>query len=100
MSDENIKQLQLYEHNLQGILMQKQQFQTQQIEVESALRELGSTEESFKIIGNIMVKTEPKELKKELEERKKMIDLRIKAYEKQESEIKEKSKKLQAVVMK
>lgn len=92
---ENIKKLQQNEQNLQGILMQKQQFQTQLIEIESALKELGSSKESYKIIGNIMVKSEPEDLKKELEEKKRTIDLRIRSFEKQEADIKERSKKLQ-----
>ena len=99
-TQEKISELQLSEQNLQSFLMQKQNFQTQLVEVESAITEIEKSKESFKIIGNIMVKAEKKDLKKELEEKRDLLGLRIKNIEKQEGKIKEKASKLQEEVMK
>jgi len=99
-TQEKIGELQIAEQNLQSFLMQKQNFQTQLVEVDSALSELEKSKDSFKIIGNIMVKAEKKELKKELEEKKTILELRIKNIEKQEDKIREKASKLQEEVMK
>jgi len=99
-TQEKIGELQIAEQNLQSFLMQKQNFQTQLVEVDSALSDLEKSKDSFKIIGNIMVKAEKKELKKELEEKKTILELRIKNIEKQEDKIREKASKLQEEVMK
>ena len=54
-TEQKISQLQMFEQSLQGFLGQKQQFQMQLVEVESALGELENTEKAYKIVGNIMV---------------------------------------------
>ena len=97
--EQKISQLQLFEQNIQNLLMQKQQFQMQSVEIKSALKELEGTKEAFKIIGGIMVSSKKEDLKKELTSKKEMAELRIKSLEKQESQIKEKATKLQAEVM-
>jgi prefoldin beta subunit len=99
-TEQKIAQLQLYEQSLQNILMQKQQFQTQSLEIKSALTELESTKEAYKIVGNIMVASKKEDLKKELESKKETIQLRITTMEKQENQIREKAKKLQEEVSK
>jgi len=80
--------------------MQKQQFQIQLIEIESALKELEKTDSAYKIVGNIMVLSKKDELSKDLESKKEITALRIKTLEKQEADIKEKTTRLQAEVMK
>ncbi len=97
-TEQKIAQLQLYEQSLQNILMQKQQFQSQLVETKSALEELENANEAYKIIGNIMVSSKKEEIKKELESKKEIINLRIKTIEKQENQIKEKTKKIQEEV--
>lgn len=99
-TEQEIAQLQLYEQSLQNILMQKHQFQSQSIEIESALKELESTKEAYKIVGNIMVASKKEDLKSELESKKETTNLRIKTLEKQENQIREKAKKLQEEVSK
>jgi len=96
---EKIAQLQMFEQNLQGFLMQKQQFQAQLIEVESALKELDSTEEAYKIVGNIMIKSKKEDLKKDLESKKEIVELKLKTLEKQEDKIKDKAKQTQSEVL-
>jgi prefoldin beta subunit len=99
-TEEKIGRMQLLEQNMQNMMMQKQQFQSQLIEVTSALEELETTEKAYKIVGNIMVLSKKDDLKKDLESKKEMVELRIKSIEKQESELKEKAKGLQQEVLK
>ena len=98
-TEQKIGQLQMFEQSLQNILVQKQQFQTQLVEVESALKELDGSKEAYKIVANIMVSTKKEDLNKDLEEKKESLNLRIKTLEKQETTIKEKAQKLQKDVM-
>ncbi len=99
-TEQKISQLQLMEQNAQQLMAQKQQFQAQLIEIESALKELKTTKESYKIIGNIMVKTGKEQLQKDLNSKKEMFELRIKTLEKQENKLKEKAKEIQSEVLK
>jgi prefoldin beta subunit len=80
--------------------MQMQQFQGQMAEIDSALKELESAKESYKIIGNIMVLSEKEDLIKDLKSKKDVLDLRIKTLEKQESQMKEKASAMQSDVLK
>ncbi len=80
-----IQELQITEHNLQTIIMQKQAFQLELNEIESALEEVKKTnDEVYKISGQIMIKSKKDEVEKELEEKMDIINLRIKSIEKQE----------------
>ena len=99
-TEEEIAQLQLYEQSLQNILIQKQQFQSQSLEIESALKELEKTKEAYKIVGNIMVLSKKEELKEDLESKKETVSIRIKTLEKQENQIREKAKRLQEAISK
>ena len=99
-SKKKINQLQLLEQSMQNLLMQKQQFQLQQVEIESALKELEKVNEAYKIVGNIMVLSEKNGLKTDLTSKKEIIELRIKTMEKQENQLREKATKLQDEVMK
>ena len=98
-TEEKIGKMQLLEQNMQNFLMQKQQFQSQLIELNSALEELGKSETSYKIVGNIMVLSNKDDLKKDIESKKEMAELRINSIEKQENELKEKAQKLQKEVL-
>jgi prefoldin beta subunit len=99
-TEEQIGQLQMLEQSMQSFVLQKQQFQTQLIEIESALKELEKTDRAYKIVGNIMVDAGKEELKKDLLEKKEKVELRIKTIEKQEKNMKEKASSIQAEVMK
>lgn len=98
-TQEKIGQLQLIEQNLQNLLAQRQQFQAQLLEIDSALKEIKTSEKAYKIIGNIMVSSDKGSLEKDLKEKKDMMDIRIKALEKQEQQLKEKAQKIQQEVM-
>lgn len=98
-TEKKISQLQLFEQSMQNLLVQKQQFQSQLVETESALKELEISGKSYKIVGNIMVDAKKDDLKKDLQSKKDLVELRIKTLEKQEAQIKEKSSKMQSEVM-
>ena len=98
--EEKIRQLQLIEQNLQNMLVQKQSFQIQLMELESALNEIEGVKEAFKIVGNIMISTKKAELSKDLGERKETTELRIKSIEKQENELRTRASALQKDVLK
>jgi len=98
---EKIAELQSMEQKMENILLQKQNFASQLLEVENALAELQDVKgEAYKIIGNIMVSTSREDLKKDLSNRKEILDLRVTSLEKQEDKVKLESKKLQEEVMK
>ncbi len=96
----HIQQLQLLEQSIQQLTQQKQRFQLILTEVDSALEEIGDKKEAYKIVGSIMVKKSTKELKEELEDKKKLSKIRIENLEKQETKLKGKIQKLQEEVMK
>jgi len=85
-------QAQIYQQQMQGILTQKEMLSAQLMEIEKALDELGKTKETqvYRISGPILIKSSKNEVKKELEEKKEMMGLRIKSLEKSEKKVKEK----------
>jgi prefoldin beta subunit len=97
---EKIGQIQLIQQNLDNFSMQRQQFQLQQTEIETALNEINNSNVSYKIIGNIMVLADKEQLKKELEEKKEMLAIRISTIEKQEDKLRVKAEEIQKDVMK
>ena len=94
-----INQLSMMEQNLQNFAMQKQQFQAQLLEIESAEKELKDSKEAFKIIGSLMVATDKEKLQKELAEKKEVMNLRIESFEKQEAKLREKAEAMQKEVL-
>ena len=96
-----IQELQLLEQNLQNSLQQKQRFQTELIEIENALTELKETKtKPYKVINGVMFQTDLEDLKKELNSKKEIIDLRIKSIDTQEKKLKTKADSLQKEVLK
>ena len=98
-TEQKIGQLQMFEQSLQSFLGQKQQFQVQLVEVDSALNELENTEKAYKIVGNIMVEADKNELKSDMQSKKEMLELRIKTMEKQEAQVRERASKLQSEIL-
>lgn len=99
MNDQDIFQLQLLQQNLQNIVLQKQHLQKQLAEINSALEEIVSSPSVYKIIGDIVVASEKNSLKKELEQKKEILQLRLKNFEKQEQILKEKTEETQKKVL-
>ncbi|MFH0874405.1 MAG: prefoldin subunit beta [archaeon] len=98
-SKEKIEQLQLLEQNLNAIVGQKQQFQSQILESESAISELEGVGKAYKIIGNIMVESPRDILIKDLTSKKEIHELRLKALDKQEQNIRAKAAELQKEIL-
>lgn len=98
--NQKMQRIQLIEQNIQNFLMQKQSLISTQAEIDSALSELEKTTNAYKIVGNIMVNAEKSELKKELEEKKKVIDMRLNSIEKQETKLTTELKELQEEILK
>jgi len=87
-----IEELQILEQNLQAFLMQKQAIQIDLNETTNATNELKSSKgDVYKMLGGIMIKSDKETTLKELEEKKKILDLRVGSMEKQEKLIEGKS---------
>jgi prefoldin beta subunit len=97
---EKIEQLQNLEQSINSLIAQKQQFQSQQLEVENALLQVEDSERVFRIIGNVMVASTKDKTKQELTEKKEIVELRLKTLEKQEDKFRKQAGELQADVMK
>lgn len=98
-SDKKIQEINILEQNLQNLLFQKQAFELELDETNSALNEIEkSGDEVFKIIGQLMIKTEKLKIKNELAEKKKILSMRIQSFEKQESYLREKIDKIRGEI--
>lgn len=101
MNNDKIQQIHFMESNLQNLFMQKQAFQMELSESQSAIKEIeNSGEEIFKIIGQLMIKTDKKKTKEELSNKEKILELRIKTIEKQEGSLMEKLEELRKDITK
>ncbi len=98
-AEQKVQQLTMLEQNLQNTSLQKQTFHLQLLELESAIKEIEESPEAYKIVANIMIKGDKEQLKKELSEKKDVLELRIKNLEKQESRLREKAAELQKEVL-
>ncbi|MBI2630316.1 prefoldin subunit beta [Candidatus Pacearchaeota archaeon] len=89
-TQQKIQEMQIAEQNLQNFLMQKQSFQLEINEIDSALDEIKSSSEDeiYKISGQIMIKSKKQDIEKELNEKKDVLNLRIKTLENQENILK------------
>lgn len=97
---EKIQEMQILEQSLQNLLMQKQAFQMEISETQSALKEMETSgDEVFKIIGQLMVKSDKSKIKEELSNKEKMLDLRLKTLEKQENSLSEKLEELRSQIL-
>jgi len=102
---EQLAKLQQTQQNLQSILMQKQQLESEKHETEKALEELkkASDDESvFKHAGTIMIKSNKKDLIDELEEQielaKTKASLLVKQEERLKTALKEQETKIQEIM--
>ena|SRR3989344_3314431 len=95
MKKDKIQELQILEQTMHNILLQKQAFQMELSETQSALNEVrGSKDDVYKIIGQMMVKSDKKNIIEELSNKEKIIELRLSSIEKQENSLMEKIEKL------
>ena len=102
---EQLARLQQTQQNFQSIMMQKQQLESEKLEIEKALEELkkASDDESvFKHAGTIMIKSNKKDLIDELEEHvelaKTKASLLVKQEERLKITLKEQETKIQEIM--
>ena len=94
-----ISRLQMLEQRLQALVMQKQTFQGQILESDNALGEIEDSKETYKIIGNVMVSVKKADLKKDLNSKKEVAEIKVKNLEKEEKKLREEAESLQKEVM-
>jgi len=100
-TQQQIQEIQILEQNLHNLLLQKQAFQIELNETENALSEISkSKDDVFKLISNIMIKTDKEKLEKELKQKKELLALRLSSIEKQETQLSEQVEKLRKEIMK
>lgn len=95
---EQLARLQQMQQTLQVVASQKQQLELELSDTERALQELNKLSDDavvYKSIGSLLVKADRKELIKELEERKELLNLRISVLTKQEERARERVVELQ-----
>lgn len=94
-AEKTIEELHMLEQHLQRFLAQKQMIQVELEEINNALSEIEKTKDDvYKILSGVMLKTDRNSLKRELDEKKKLFELRINSIEKQEKILEEKVNKL------
>lgn len=98
--NQKIQQMQFLEQNLQSILMQKQAFQMELSESVSALKEIEkSSEDVYKVIGQLMIKVSKDKIKEELKNKEKLLETRMNALTKQEETLTEQANKLREEII-
>ena len=95
---EELVQFEQSRNQLMSVSGQKQQFQLQAGAIQKALEELDKTSETkvYKAVGNILILSDVSQTKKELQESKETLDLRIKTLQKQEDILVQKLNQLRA----
>lgn len=100
-TQEGIIQLQNLQRQFQIISGQRQRFDIETIQIDSALAELEKSEgKVYKAIGGLLIETKNAELRKELNERRKEVITRTETIKKQEEKLKAKADELQKSVEK
>jgi len=102
---EQLARLQQTQQNLQSIMMQKQQLESEKLETEKALEELKKASDDelvFKHAGTIMIKSNKKDLIEELEEQvelaKTKASLLVKQEDRLKTTLKEQETKIQEMI--
>jgi prefoldin beta subunit len=87
-------------NQLMNVSAQKQQLQMQGGALANALEELEKTKEKkvFKAVGNILIQTDVSSTKKEMQEKKESVELRVKTLQKQEDSLVNKLNKLKSEI--
>jgi len=96
--ERKIQEIQILEQNLHNLLLQKQAFQMEISETRAAKKEIENSKDVFKIIGQLMIRADKAKVKEELLNKEKLLDLRIKSIEKQETSLTEKMDSLRKEV--
>ncbi|MDO8528656.1 MAG: prefoldin subunit [Nanoarchaeota archaeon] len=88
--NQKIEEMQILEQNLQSLAYQRQAFQMELSETQASKTEIEQAKEDvFKIIGQLMIKSDQKKVLDDLSNKEKLLELRIKSIEKQENSFSE-----------
>lgn len=102
-AQESLIKMQTFQQQMQAIASQKESLKFQKLEAQRAIDELKDVKDSdevFKAVGPILIKSKKSDLEKDLKEKIETADVRLKTLEKQENEIKEEIKKVQEELQK
>jgi len=98
--ERKIQEIQILEQSLQNLLLQKQAFNMEISETTAAKKEIEKAgDDVFKIIGQLMIKSDKSKVKEELSNKERLLDLRIKSLEKQELSFLEKIDSLRKEIL-
>ena len=98
--NKNIQEVQFLEQNMQNLFFQKQAFQMELTETQSALMEIeNSQEDAYKLIGQLMIRVPRSKIIEELSEKEKFLNLKIKNLEKQEKSFSENLEQLRGKIL-
>jgi len=89
-----MQEIQMLEQSLQNLILQHQMFQMELSETQAAEKEIQGSNEIFKIVGQLMIKTDKEKTKEDLAKKKKLLNLRIKSLGEQEKSLSEKLESL------
>lgn len=96
-----MQELQFLEQNLNSILMQKRAIEMEVSELESSLEEVKkNNEDIFKLIGNILIKTDKESVEKDLKEKIEHVKSRLRTYEVQEKNISKRVSEIRGEILK
>lgn len=88
MDSNKINEMQILEQTLHNLILQKQNFQMELSETQSASAEIAkSGGDVFKIVGQLMVKADREKIRDELSSKEKILELRLRSLEKQEDSL-------------
>lgn len=91
-------QMQTFQQQMQTINYQRETLRFQKLEAERALDEMKNmkgSDEVFKAVGPILIKSKKSDIEKDLKEKMEMADVRLKTIESQEEKIRNKVEELQ-----
>lgn len=88
-SDQLLLQAQQFQQQMHGIVLQKEGLGMQMMEISNALEELEKAPQGdvYKMAGPLLIKSGKEEIRKDLQEKRELIDLKIKTLEKSEQKI-------------
>lgn len=99
-NNQKIQEMQMLEHNLQNLLMQKQAFHMELSETAAALMEVEkASDDIFKIVGQLMVKSNKKDVVEDLKNKKRLLELRVETMNKQEESLNKQAETLRDDIM-
>ena len=83
--DEDLKKLQQLQQQAQMLMLQKQNFQLQQVEIENAIKELENSKEEnvHELVGNILIKKKKNEVVPKLKDANETLKMRISSVDRQ-----------------